>query len=291
MNEHELRRVPLAEIDVSGRLRVIDEAHAMLLAENIKASGRLRQPVEIRPRRGGGYQLIAGGHRLRAVGMLGWDEIDAFILDVDDDEAKLAEIDENLVRHDLNPLDRAVFLAERKAVWLRMHPETAAGVAGGMARQGAATDIMSFARDTAERCGITERTVQRAVMIADKLSPDIRARIAGTWIARKQSELLDLVKTDPDKRLPVLDLLLDEDSTLTSVKGALRSLDDGAPSVADDRSKAVAALRKAWDRASLKDRTAWIDEMISEGRGHELQGFVWRGKTTTTGASGTQKRE
>lgn len=265
-----LHTIPLAGIDASDRLRQVDPDHAVLLAENIRQTGRLRQPIEVRAKKKGGYQLIAGGHRLRAAELLGWTEIEAFVFDASDDEARLAEIDENLVRHDLNPLDRAVFLAERKALYERLYPDTKAGVAGGKARQGTATDIMSFARDTAERCGLDERTIRRAVMIASRLAPEVRARIAGTWIAKKQSELLALAKVEPAKRLHVLDLMLDEDRPASSVTAALRLLEGAAHPVSDERQKKLAALRKAWDRAGAAARRAWVDEMAADGRLGEL---------------------
>ncbi|HYH17538.1 MAG TPA: ParB/RepB/Spo0J family partition protein [Azospirillum sp.] len=264
------RTIPLADIDVGERLRAIDEGHAMLLAENIRESGRMRQRIEVLVV-AAGYRLIAGGHRYRAAQILGWTHIEVRAYSGSDDAARLAEIDENLVRHDLNPLDRAVFLAERKALYEKLHPETKAGVAGGKARQGAATDIMSFARDTAERCGLDERTIQRAVMIASRLAPEVRARIAGTWIARKQSELLALAKVEPAKRLAVIDALLADDSPVNTVQAALRVVDGAAEPVSDDREKKVAALRKAWDRAGRQGRRAWLAELQAEGRLDELR--------------------
>jgi ParB family chromosome partitioning protein len=265
-----LQTIPLAQIDVSGRLRQVDPDHAALLAENIRQTGHLRQPPEVRKLKKGGFKLIAGGHRLAAAGLLGWTEIEAFVFELGDDEARLAEIDENLVRHDLNPLDRAVFLAERKALYEKLHPDTVAGVAGGKARQGSATEIISFARDTAERCGITERAVQLSVMIASRLAPEIRARIAGTWVAKKQSELLALVKVEPSKRLAVLDLVLGDDAPANTVKAALRLVDGASSPVSDDREKKLAALRKAWDRGGAKVHRAWLRDLMDEDRLDEL---------------------
>lgn len=273
-----LKTIPLAEIDASDRLRAIDEAHVTLIAENIRQTGRLRQPIEVRVKRGGGYRLIAGGHRLRAVETLEWKEIEAFVFEADDDEAKLAEIDENLVRHDLNPLDRAVFLYERKEVYERLRPKTKHGGAPGKAGGGkvAKEDTMSgFARDTAERCGIHERTIRRAVLIAEKLPPDIRNMIAGTWIAKKQSELLALVKVAPAVRADVIDLLLEDDSTLTSVKGALRVLEGGSAEPAgDDLQKKVDALRKAWDRAGKAARRHWLIDLMDNDRIDDLRDLL-----------------
>lgn len=265
-----LHTIPVADIDYGMRLRAVDPAHAALIAENIRQTGRLRSPVEVRKvkaRKGQRpYCLIAGGHRLWAVGdILGWREVEAFVFECSDDEAKLAEVDENLVRHELNPLDRAVFLAERKDIWERLHPETKAGIAGGKARQGAATEIISFARDTAERCGITERTVQLAVSIARDLAPEARRRLAGTAFARKQSELLALAKLAPEHQLRVLDLLLAEEPAARSVEAArrlvlnIRDRDD-----ADE--KDLARLLRAWGDASPAVRRGFLAHLRETGQ-------------------------
>jgi hypothetical protein len=54
-----------------------------------------------------------------------------------------------LCRAELSPADRAAQTARRKAIYLELHPETAQHVAGGLARQGAADDNLSFAAATA----------------------------------------------------------------------------------------------------------------------------------------------
>jgi ParB family chromosome partitioning protein len=224
MKELGLQTIPVAAISLGLRLRVVDEVHAQHLAENIQEIGRLRSPIEVRKVKGrakvDAYTIIAGGHRFRAVQLLGWTEVPAFVFEMTEQEARIWEIDENIRRHELNPLDRAVFLAERQRLYEELHPETAAGVAGGKARQGAANEIVSFATDTAQRCGLTPRTIQLAVSIAKGLPQAIRQRIAGTPLAQKQSELLALIKLSPSEQTAVLDLLLAEPPQCRSVASA-----------------------------------------------------------------------
>ncbi|HPT48548.1 MAG TPA: hypothetical protein PLM07_21900, partial [Candidatus Rifleibacterium sp.] len=55
------------------------------------------------------------------------EEIAAHIwTDVTDDWARLMEVDDNLAGAEMNALDTAVFLAERKKVYEKLHPETKA---------------------------------------------------------------------------------------------------------------------------------------------------------------------
>lgn len=76
------------------------------LKQSIAQKG-LVQPVTVR-KHNGGYQLISGERRLRAVRDLGIDSIPAFIMDVRTDEEMLElAIIENIHREDLNPIDIA----------------------------------------------------------------------------------------------------------------------------------------------------------------------------------------
>ena len=83
----------------------IDEAALAELAASIEASGLL-QPIVVRPRNGG-YELIAGERRWRAVERLGWPRIAAVIKDVDDQTLLTLALIENLQRNDLSPIDEA----------------------------------------------------------------------------------------------------------------------------------------------------------------------------------------
>ena len=82
----------------------------------------------MRPLDGGRYSLVAGLHRLRAFGILARGSIPVRISGATtDDEARLAEVMENLGRQDLIALDRCQHLWERKAIWLKLYPQAKAG--------------------------------------------------------------------------------------------------------------------------------------------------------------------
>ena len=256
-----LQDITIADIDAGVRLRAVDGGYTALLAENIRETGYLRQPIEVRMAKGGGFGLIAGAHRLAACASLGWSVIPAFVFEATDDEARIAEIDESLVRHELNPLDRAVFLFERKAIYERLNPQTKAGVAGGKARQGAASEIVSFARDTAERVGLTDRTIQLAVKIATGLAPDVRAAVAGTPLAKTQAELLALARMAPADQRAVLAMLLCVPPKAKSVREAGALLRNRPARAADGCSR----LLTAWRHAGAADRRAFVAFLQADG--------------------------
>jgi ParB family chromosome partitioning protein len=133
----------------------------------------------------GVWRLIAGAHRLAAVPKLGHNKIDATVLHgLDIDAMRLAEIDENLVRADLTPGERALHLAERKRLYEKLHPETKHGgdrKSAGSTRQNG--DLIRFTQDAADKTGRSERTVQRELERADKIS-DL-ADLVGTPLTRQ----------------------------------------------------------------------------------------------------------
>ena len=124
--------------------------------------------------------------RLRAVRKLKHDTIRAEILEgLSADQARVAEIDENLIRAELTPSERAVHHAERKALYLKLHPETKHGGAPGKAGGGKkAKDakLASFVKDTAKKTGKAKRTIARDVSRGEKIDPRALADLAGTCL-------------------------------------------------------------------------------------------------------------
>jgi ParB family chromosome partitioning protein len=76
------------------------------LAESIKAQG-LIQPVVLRPRLEGGYELIAGERRWRAAKEAGITSLPAVVREADDRDTLLLGLIENVAREDLSPIEEA----------------------------------------------------------------------------------------------------------------------------------------------------------------------------------------
>ena len=104
----ELQRVRVTDI-APNRFqprRAFTEPELAELEASIKASGLL-QPIVVRARGDGKWELVAGERRLRAVSRLGWTEIPAVVRDFDDRAMLTLALVENLQRTDLNPLEEA----------------------------------------------------------------------------------------------------------------------------------------------------------------------------------------
>jgi len=76
------------------------------LAASIREKGVV-QPIIVRPRPGGTYELVAGERRLRASKLAGLAQIPVIIRDIDDLESLELALIENIQRADLNPVEEA----------------------------------------------------------------------------------------------------------------------------------------------------------------------------------------
>jgi len=76
------------------------------LADSIKQNGIL-QPIAVRKRQAGGYEIIAGERRWRAAQIAGLHEVPALIKNVSDRDALQLALIENIQREDLDPIEEA----------------------------------------------------------------------------------------------------------------------------------------------------------------------------------------
>ncbi|HST25701.1 MAG TPA: ParB/RepB/Spo0J family partition protein [Gaiellaceae bacterium] len=87
------------------RKRFDTEAH-FGLAESIRAQGVV-QPVLVRPRAEGGWELIAGERRWRAAREAGVGTVPAVVRQTDDRDSLLLALVENVAREQLSPVEEA----------------------------------------------------------------------------------------------------------------------------------------------------------------------------------------
>jgi ParB family transcriptional regulator, chromosome partitioning protein len=86
--------------------KAFDSDELTSLSESIRTHGIL-QPLVVRPRNDGGYQLIAGERRLRAAQAAGITEVPVRVVDFNDQQVLEAALVENIQRADLNPIEKA----------------------------------------------------------------------------------------------------------------------------------------------------------------------------------------
>lgn len=265
----EIRTIALDRVQIGPRLREVDPDWVEVISESMRERGQ-RTPIEVRAADGDGtYRLIAGGHRVVAAQRLGWAEITASVQQVNDLEARMAEIEENLIRHELTPLDRARFLAEHQAVWQALHPETKRGGKGrgratGQLGQAGQAFFERFDEVIAAKIQASPRDIRRAVFRGQHIADDVRAAISGHPIARKGAELDALARLKPDEQRAVAKIILAGTAeTVVAAQRVAKNLPLELPLDADQ-----ATLRKfasLWRKASAKGRRQILEMLAFEG--------------------------
>jgi len=163
-----------------------DETGLAEMAESIKTCGIL-SPLLVRRAPDGSFELIAGERRLRAAKRAGLDKVPVHVRKVTDSEALEQALVENLQRRDLNPIEKAVSLAE----YLRMHglSQTEAEKRLGMSRSELANHIrllkLAPAVQEMARRGILSYGHARALLGVD--NPLKQKELAETAVAQQWS--------------------------------------------------------------------------------------------------------
>lgn len=167
--------ININEIKVGSNRREALPEDVKALAESIAEVGMMN-PITV----DADNNLVAGLHRLEAAKLLGWTEIECNVCELDELHAELAEIDENVVRTGLSDLELSELLARRKKIYETLHPETIArNLPGHASNYESSTDNLTveaktFSQDTAEKMGVSPRTVERHVQIAENLTPEAK---------------------------------------------------------------------------------------------------------------------
>jgi len=272
-------RVMVASIICRDRLRPASEAGVESLIASIEETGVMKDAIHCRKKKDGKLYLIAGAHRLEAARRLGWDEIEAKVwTDVTDDWARMMEIDDNLAGAEMNALDTAVFLAARKQVYERLHPETKRGIAGALARWDATEpSSVAFVKATAAKFGMTERQVYKIAAAGSHLDQDLTDSLRRAPRPVTLKDLTEIGKIAyPVELHQVIRALTDgtAKNAAAARKAFLAAKNGAAPTVknpAEDGFKALIALwgrvPKASKRRFAGHFAAELQELIDQAQG------------------------
>ena len=141
---------------------VRDDAEMKSLVESVR-NGGVNQPALVRPREGGGYEIIAGHRRQMASQLAGYRNMPCIVRNMTDDEAILAMTDDNLRQ-------RETILPSEKALSLKMQYEA-------INHQGARGDSAEAGKlsleSVGQRNGMSVKTEQRYIWLND-LVPELK---------------------------------------------------------------------------------------------------------------------
>ena len=215
-------RIKIEDIKRGERLRPIDRSKVKDLADSIKEVG-LIHPIVLTP----DNVLVSGEHRIEAMLLNGETEIEYTVKDYDALHKTLAEIDENIQRAEPEYLSRGRMLLKRKELWEVLHPES---VSRGGDRKSPdyqekkqAGKLPSFRTDTAKKLSIAPKTVDREVMIAQKLSPVVQEEVRKVDLPKKDALLL--IKHAPTEHQQMAILKRMEVGKAKDVKDAYKQIE------------------------------------------------------------------
>jgi len=166
------RRIPIDRIRPrgDGPRRSVDPDRLAELVESVRSHGVL-QPIRLRPRGAGEYEIIAGERRWLAAQQAGLRQVPAVIAVTDDDQAYAESLIENVQREDLNAVDRALAL-KRLRVNLGLQSWEEVGRVIGLTRQHVhnllrITELPAAIQDDVRTGDLTEKHCRALLRLRD----------------------------------------------------------------------------------------------------------------------------
>ncbi|MBW3601259.1 MAG: ParB/RepB/Spo0J family partition protein [Actinobacteria bacterium] len=171
-----LRELPIDQVVVNPRQprRALDEQALAELAASIRQLGVL-QPILVRPRSEGGWEVVAGERRLRAARLAGLETVPGVVRHTPDERLLTEALVENLQRVDLNAIEEAV--AYRQLI-----------------------DDFGLTHDRlAERLGRSRSAVSNALRLLG-LPPELQRRVADGSLSAGHARALLALDDERDQR-------------------------------------------------------------------------------------------
>jgi ParB-like chromosome segregation protein Spo0J len=186
-------------ITVKAGRRAIDSAKVRELANSMSEIGLINPITVTRDR-----VLITGAHRLEAAKLLGWTDIQATEVELDELLEQLHEIDENLKRNELHYLDRGNAIKRRDELLTE---------AGLMSKRGdnrftdrcAESAHLKTKQDVADEIGISRRVLFEEKQIATNILPEVQEAIKAADLPK--TDALKIARLEPEAQKQVAEKL------------------------------------------------------------------------------------
>ncbi|MEG2174140.1 MAG: ParB/RepB/Spo0J family partition protein [Oscillospiraceae bacterium] len=200
--------LPITEIEPnSGQPRREFSPEALSeLADSIREHGVL-QPLVVRPRANGRYQIVAGERRWRAARMVGLTELPVVVRELTDEAAYEIALIENLLREDLSPIEEAMGYHTLMEQFSMTQERVAARVGRSRPAVANALRLLSLPEDVIEllRKGMISPGHARALLPLPALQAvETASRVVAEGLTVRQTEALvkKLTLPPPPKPAP-----------------------------------------------------------------------------------------
>ena len=190
--------IPIDSIKINRRMRRTDEARIQDLAESIKNIGLLHSiSVALKDDT---YILLSGLHRIESFKLLARTTIPATVRQSNEHIDQLIEVEENLVRSELNAIQTAEHIIKREQLLIDLGKKAIVG-------NNQYTEDKITNEDLARQMGYTKRTYQYKRSVAN-LNPEVKDLLAETKFADNLMDMVKLQKEPDHIQLEIANLLL-----------------------------------------------------------------------------------
>ena len=259
----QIASILVSEITVSSRLRSAGDDQVAALASSMDQLG-LQIPIDVYCNECGNLALVAGLHRLLAARKLGWDQIRARVLQLDDVNRQLWEIDENLMRAELSPLERADHHAKRKRL---LEARGEVQTHGGDRRSSdQVAHLESYADEAAKKTGASPATIRRDVRRSEGIAEDVKPALAHLSKEATGADLDALASATPERQREAVAAV--DDGHAQSIRAALNGEIVGSKRRTGEKTidQHFRALKDAWAAAPNEARDIFIQHLQETGR-------------------------
>lgn len=263
-----ITELPVADIKIEARLRDVSPDGVETLKGTITANGFVGRIV-VRRKKDGDY-VMDGAHRLTAMRELGEVMIPCDVIRCSDDEAWMFEIDGNISGAGMSALDLAYFMARRREVYQRLHPESRQGSAAAASRWGMQLSFSALASTIAAERGIKERQVYKIMAAGAKLGPDEYRRLSRceTKVTLSDLEALSKVSEAPERYYVIKALSSGSAKKVSAARKAYRAERGEGPAPRNATDAEFSRLVDAWKRASKAARRRFLEDHGADVQAH-----------------------
>jgi len=191
-----MMKLPIDKIKVPDLRRSIDFGKVTELAESIRRIGLLH-PITITC----DHRLVAGAHRIEACRKAGMSEIDCCFIDGDSLHIELAEIDENLIRNDLDAISIGELALRRDEILetLGLRKKTGGNGSNQHKSKGAkSAPLLKTTEAIANEIGMSKRSLLENKQLAKNLIPEAKQAIRATELTK--TDALKLARMEPEEQ-------------------------------------------------------------------------------------------
>ena len=214
-----MNEIKISEIEIGDNRRVADIKKVKELAKGIKDVG-LINPITV-SKVDGGYKLVAGLHRLKAFQELGRDFIKVNVMEGNELELELIEIDENLLRNEIDYLERGSYFHRRDEILKTLGRRRPGGGTYSHTPESGESESLKTTKDLAKEMNVSETKYYEEIGIAKRTTPTSKEAIKRAGLTK--SEAIVLSKKKPEEQNEIFSGIdLKEDSAPEKIKEAIK---------------------------------------------------------------------